>query len=324
MRVPLLVLLLTALSACFDFDGAYARFCDGGACTATSADAGLSLDGGSTATDAGADDAGADDAGLTSSDGGCGGPAQWVLVSPGALITGECPTTSLKVRMLDGCGAATTSSTDVTFSLASSSSTMLLFEDGTCAVAPGTWVLPANTSELTVFPQDATPGRVTVTANGGGLDAGSTTFDVGCPQGERACSTFCVPAVGGCCDSSECMVSGVPWVCNASNRCEPPPCTGFPANCTTFDDRTATSANRTVTFDSSGYSPKCMRVTTTQDVTFSGSFSLHPLRQVCGPREMTLSPNFGNSRTVRFPSFGTYGYECAAHPVFEQGAIRTP
>lgn len=320
MRVSLLVLVFAALSACFDFDGAYARFCDAGACAG---DGGVTSDGGPIDVDAGSDDAGVLDAG-TSSDAGCGGPAQWAVVSSGSLTIGQCAALPLKVRVLDACGAPVVSPSPLTVSLGASSSTMLLFEDGNCALAPGAWVLPANASELDVFPNDPTPGRVTVTASGAGLDAGVTTVDVACPQGQRACATTCVPAVGGCCDSSDCMVAGVQWVCGTTSRCEPPACTGFPAGCTTFDDRTASGASRTVTFDNNGYSPKCMRVTTTQDVTFSGSFSLHPLRQVCGPREFTFNPNFGNSRTARFSSFGTYGYECANHPAFEKGAIRTP
>jgi plastocyanin len=317
VRALLLVLALTSLSACFDFDGAYARYCDSGACAGESR-----LDGGPSDIDGGAEDAGADDAGVA--DAGCGGAAQVVVVSPGPLGIGQCATTPLKVRVLDACGVPFVSPTALTVTLAASSSTLLLFDENTCALSPGAWAVPANSSELDVFPKDPTPGRVTVTASAAGLDAGVATFDVACPQGQRACATICVPAVGGCCDSSECMVNGVPWVCGTTSRCEPPACTGFPANCTTFDDRTAAGASRTVTFDSNGYSPKCMRVTTTQDVTFSGNFSLHPLRQVCGPREFTLNPNFGSSRSARFSSFGTYGYECANHPTFEKGAIRTP
>lgn len=67
-----------------------------------------------------------------------------------------------------------------------------------------------------------------------------------------------------------------------------------------------------------------MRVTTSQDVTFSGNFTFHPLQQVCGPTDVQMGNGFGSTEAVRFPQFGTYGYRCAIHQTFEQGAIRVP
>ena len=238
------------------------------------------------------------------------------------MIAGTC-SSAVKVQLHDACGAPIAAAADVPLALSSSSTSLLLFSDDACTSMPFNWSLSAATSEFDLYVQEPTPGMPTLQASSAGLDGGSLTLMVACPSGQKVCNGACIPNAG-CCDNTDCMSGGLAWVCNGSNVCVPPPCSGFPANCTVFDDRTGAGASRTVTFDSSGYAPKCMRVSTTQDVTFSGSFAIHPLQQVCGPSDARLGTTSGVTKTARFSSFGTYGYRCANHPAFEQGAIKTP
>jgi plastocyanin len=87
-----------------------------------------------------------------------------------------------------------------------------------------------------------------------------------------------------------------------------PGCPGF-AGCTTFDDRTDPSAARTVSFACCAYTPHCMRIKAGQAVTFSGSFTAHPLAQACGP-----APVVSNSAgPFTFDAPGAYGYFCEVH-----------
>ena len=312
MRLRLLALAFaaTAFSACFDFDKAYcAGYCDGG----VSGGGG----GGSALEDAGTGDAGTEDA-------GCGAAVQLVVVAPPSFVPNAC-SAAVRVQLRDTCGAPAVTPIDLQVSLSSSSATLMLFDDASCTTSPAGWVIGADAGELALHVLDFVPGMPTLTARATGLDAGVQVLTIGCGAGQRVCpGVACVPSAG-CCDDTECTASGAGWTCDTTSHfCAPPPCTGFPANCTVFDDRTASGASRTITFDSNGYVPKCMRVSTFQDVTFSGSFSLHPLQQTCGPSNRQMTTTSGTSKVVRFPDFGTYGYRCANHPVFEQGAIRVP
>jgi plastocyanin len=262
---------------------------------------------------------GGDDGGT---DAGCGGAAQLDVIAPASLGVGTCSSVA-KVRVLDACGAPFTATSSIPVALSSDSVTLQFFNDTACSFMPSAWSIASGMSELDLYVQDATPGVHTVRADSAGLDSGVGSFDFACAGNQRACPSQCVPA-GGCCNDTECDDGGVQYLCNmTSHQCVPPPCS-FPANCTTYDDRTASGASRTVTFDSNGYVPKCMRVTTSQDVTFSGSFTIHPLQQFCGPSDRNMTTTFGTTKTVRFSDFGTYGYRCKNHPTFEQGAIRTP
>jgi plastocyanin len=249
---------------------------------------------------------------------------QLAFISPARSVLINACSAALTVQLQDACGTPVIAAADVPLSLTSSSPSMQLFSEGTCSTTPFTWSVPAGASQLDLNVTDPAPGLPRLTASSAGLDAGSQVVTVSCAAGQRACPNGCVPGAG-CCDDAECTAGGLPWVCDTTSRlCAPPPCTGFPANCTSFEDHTASGASRTITFDSTGYLPKCMRVSTFQDVTFSGSFAIHPLQQVCGPSNSNLTTTFGTTKTARFPSFGTYGYRCANHPVFEQGAIRVP
>ncbi|MFT3711475.1 MAG: hypothetical protein QM817_27895 [Archangium sp.] len=332
-RALLVTAFFFSLSACFDFDGALNQYCDAGRCS----DGGASVGGGMGGTDAGdgggtamgggtggggggGGGGGASDAGV---DAGCGIAAQLDFVPPMTPMLAASCSSVAKVRVLDACGAPVAGASAVPLSFSLNSSTMQLYNDSACSFQPTGWAVAANQSELDVYVLDPNPGMPSVRVDSAGLDGSVKVLTIACPSMQRACPDGTCVANDGCCNDMECDDGGVQYVCNGSRQCEPPPCT-FPANCTTYDDRTASGASRTITFDSSGYSPKCMRVTTSQDVTFSGSFFLHPLQQFCGPRDVNMTTNSGNSKTVRFPTFGTYGYRCKNHPVFEQGGIRTP
>ena len=339
LRLLVVSVALASICACFN-----QTYCDGGSCpedggavgigggagggatvgggggSVTGGGGGGGIMGGGSGGDAGAPDAG-DDAGTP--DAGCGGAAQLDIVPPAQLIAGVCSSAPLKVRVFDACGAPFFPQSALPVTLTTSSATLQRFSDNACTFEPFAWAIPAAASGFDVYLQDPNPGTPMLTATSPGVDAGSVVLTIACPASQRACPTGCVPA-NACCSDTECNDGGVAWVCNASSRCVPPPCVGFPANCTTFDDRTASAASRTITFNSAGYVPKCMRVTTSQDVTFAGSFTIHPLVQICGPSDAQLTTTFGNMKTARFSSFGTYGYRCANHPAFEQGAIRTP
>ncbi|MEW5743456.1 MAG: hypothetical protein AB1938_31385 [Myxococcota bacterium] len=281
--------------------------------------------GGGGEADAGDLDGGDVDAGLDggAEDAGCGGAAQLAFVSaPQTLETQTCSAV-VRVQLQDRCGAPVTASANVPLAFSSGTTTFELFNEAGCISTPAQWFLAAGATERTFHVRDTAPGVRALHVTSPGLDGGSQAFTFTCPAGQLECPDSCVPA-GGCCGDGDCVDAGLPWVCNSSHVCEPPPCTGFPANCTTWDDRTAPTASRTITFGSTGYSPKCIRVTTTQDVTFSGSFSIHPLQQTCGPSDRNMTTTFGTTKVVRFPNFGTYGYRCANHPVFEQGAVRVP
>lgn len=86
-------------------------------------------------------------------------------------------------------------------------------------------------------------------------------------------------------------------------------------------DLTADSANRTITFAITSYTPKCARIRAGQNVKFSGMFQSHPLRagtvvgltrnpQSGSPIEDT---NLGTEKTFAFPTAGTYPYYCNSH-----------
>lgn len=306
--------------------------CDAGACGGGAGggaeDAGGGTGGGGGGEDAGggAGGGGGDaDAGTDAGtgDAGCGGPSRLAIVSaPQALETQAC-SGPVRVQLQDGCGLPVVAASAVPLGITSSAASTQLFQEGACLTSPAQWAISAGSSERSVHVMDSAPGTPTLTVTSTGLATATQVLTFTCPATQKACADRCVDP-SGCCGDGDCVGAGLPWVCNASSVCEPPPCTGFPANCTTWDDRTAPGASRTVTFNSSGYTPKCMRVTTTQDVTFSGSFSLHPLQQTCGPSDRNMGTTFGTTKTVRFPNFGTYGYRCANHPAFEQGAVRVP
>ncbi|MEW6435375.1 MAG: hypothetical protein AB1730_28095 [Myxococcota bacterium] len=355
MRGAHLVVLAAAaaaLLACYDFDSAYQAACDAGRCdggaagggagggngdagaggggdidagTGGGGDGDAGMGGGGGEVDAGVGggggdvDAGNDDAGM---DAGCGTPARLVITTaPQTLQSGSC-SMPVTVQLRDACDLPVVPPVAVPLTF-TTPSTLSVFSDGACIAMAPQWQIAGGASELTVHVKASAAGTPTLQVSSAGLASDSQAFTITCPTGQRPCNGACIPSAG-CCGDGECNDGGVAWVCNSMSVCAPPPCTGFPAGCTTWDDRTAPSASRTITFDSNGYVPKCMRVTTSQTVTFSGSFAIHPLVQFCGPSDRNLTTTIGTTKTATFPSFGTYGYRCANHPSFEQGAIKVP
>lgn len=93
-------------------------------------------------------------------------------------------------------------------------------------------------------------------------------------------------------------------------------------NTADFVDRTAAGAIRTVSFGVGGftYSPKCITIAAGQMVTFSGTFSSHPLRPGIGANATAGSPNnpitatsTGTTANFTFANAGTYPYNCQFH-----------
>ncbi len=97
--------------------------------------------------------------------------------------------------------------------------------------------------------------------------------------------------------------------------------------CTSFTDATAQSTSRTINFGGNlgnVYDQKCLLVAAGQQVTWTGSFSVHPLRPGLAPSQSggpdAGSPNSpiqsttsGNSATFTFVAAGTYPYYCSVH-----------
>jgi plastocyanin len=86
--------------------------------------------------------------------------------------------------------------------------------------------------------------------------------------------------------------------------------------CTTFEDRTAEGANRTLTWDFSiTTSPdRCIRIKAGQTVTWEGSLEAHPLLPSGGDSPSPVSGVDTTTGEVTFPSAGTFGYVCDVHP----------
>ena len=92
---------------------------------------------------------------------------------------------------------------------------------------------------------------------------------------------------------------------------------------TSFVDKSASSADRSITFGGSAglkYSPNCMIITAGEKVTFEGDFSSHPLvaGEYQGSGGTTPNPipstSTGSANTeVTFPTAGLYPYYCNFH-----------
>jgi plastocyanin len=85
------------------------------------------------------------------------------------------------------------------------------------------------------------------------------------------------------------------------------------ASCMSFTDLTATTA--IVAFggaNGNAYVPRCATVTVSQEITFNGDFSGHPLSQTSGAAVIP-STSAGTSVTFSIPAAGTYDYQCDFH-----------
>ena len=105
----------------------------------------------------------------------------------------------------------------------------------------------------------------------------------------------------------------------------PSGCASTYAGCTSFADRTAAGADRTIGFECCAYSPQCIRVRAGQSVKFSGTFREHPLRGAsCGGGQIA-DTDAGASASFRLTRLGVHGFFCLAHGLddgsFMAGAI---
>ena len=95
--------------------------------------------------------------------------------------------------------------------------------------------------------------------------------------------------------------------------------------CTAYTDLTAQTAT-TITFPTGAspaqYSQPCIKVKVGTAITFSGSFSSHPLGPSGGdtPNPITAGSS-GTSATFTATAVGTFGYHCGFHPTVMLGAI---
>jgi plastocyanin len=94
--------------------------------------------------------------------------------------------------------------------------------------------------------------------------------------------------------------------------------------CTTFTDFTADGG--TITFPTSAapaqYSPNCVAIKLHQSVTWTGSFTSHPLVAKGGdtPNPITTTSS-GTTKSFTFDNAGTFGFGCQIHPSM-QGAVQ--
>ncbi len=149
---------------------------------------------------------------------------------------------------------------------------------------------------------------------GGGAPASCTDSTLDSDETDVDCGGSCPPCALNlaCLGPADCQTG----VCAAAHCAMPAnPCGTF-AGCVTFTDLTAAAADRTITFGggSNTYVPKCVRVKLGQQVTFSGSFSSHPLRQSCGPVNGVLQGASGSSASFTLDqALGVFGYYCDQH-----------
>jgi plastocyanin len=95
--------------------------------------------------------------------------------------------------------------------------------------------------------------------------------------------------------------------------------------CTSFTDATAAGASRVINFGGNlgnTYDQKCLAIAVNQQVTFSGSFTTHPLSPGLAPsrpggtdsqNNPIRSTSSGSSASFTFVNAGTYPYYCTAH-----------
>ncbi len=96
--------------------------------------------------------------------------------------------------------------------------------------------------------------------------------------------------------------------------------------CTTFTVKTKPNDTRQITFPNGAspaqYSPACLEIKSGQSVTWSGSFSNHPLEPGGGTSNSPIQvTSNGSTVTFTFPNAGTYGFNCGIHPGIMFGAV---
>ncbi len=103
-------------------------------------------------------------------------------------------------------------------------------------------------------------------------------------------------------------------------------------DCTPYDftmnDHRAPADPRVITFpydpNAVQYSPRCIKISVGQTITWRGDFRYHPLEPAGGdaPSPILVDPTpAGTERAVVFPNAGFFGFECATHSAEMYGAI---
>jgi hypothetical protein len=94
-------------------------------------------------------------------------------------------------------------------------------------------------------------------------------------------------------------------------------------DCSTFEDRTATTSSRTMPWSLplASAADRCMQIKVGQTVTFSGDFTSHPIRASGGDSPNPISNIPKTTGEVTFDDTGVYGFQCELHPEM-RGAIK--
>jgi plastocyanin len=83
------------------------------------------------------------------------------------------------------------------------------------------------------------------------------------------------------------------------------------------------TAGTTISFANFAYSPKCLKVTKGASVTFSGDFTMHPLRPSAKRGITSGNPitatSTGTSMSFTFSNSGVYAYFCNIHGPADDG-----
>lgn len=190
-----------------------------------------------------------------------------------------------------------------------------------------------------------------------GLDCGGSCPD--CPDGQMCltdndcqngyCNAGLVCATPTCmdmakngtetdvdCGGAACPTCADGELCSTGADCTSTFCAGNPKSCqamlngctlATAQDMTGQPAV-TINFGSFFYTPKCVKVSTGTQVTWSGTFSAHPLQggavvnNVGFPDNAQIPlTNTGMSKTITFPTAGAYPYYCVFHVNSMQGVV---
>lgn len=92
--------------------------------------------------------------------------------------------------------------------------------------------------------------------------------------------------------------------------------------CKTFDDRTATSASRTIAWRFPlAAADRCVAIKASQSVTWSGDFTMYRVGASGGDSPNPIAGFDPTAPTVTFPKAGTYGFESPDAPALV-GAIK--
>jgi plastocyanin len=132
--------------------------------------------------------------------------------------------------------------------------------------------------------------------------------------------------------AAACASRPLPFVpeADAAGTADAPGAAAFQAVAPCSAEADYATGTETVTFGFFGtpagfsYDPKCLAIDAGRSVTFSGTFSAHPLYP--SARRGTLANNpiggvsSGDSKVVPFPRRGFYAYYCGAHGAADDGS----